>query len=245
MITTIPYPYKLNKRHPIARGLVGFWPLNEKNGSRAFDVTGNNNHGTLVNMALQGSTSNWTGSPFGGGLIFDGVNDSVEVNTSTTIEDTNDVSVHCWIKVNSAITGKTIISKYAAQPCEYELLIATNTYWFRIDNNSNVAKYATGTTTTTNTVGKWVNLVGTYNQAALTLKIYVNGVLEGTGTTDTRNRTRTDKLTFGKRAYVGAESYCNCSLAMIRIYNRTLSAEEIKMLYLNPDIDLLRKRIGK
>lgn len=30
MITTIPYPYKLNKRHPIARGLVGFGLLMRK-----------------------------------------------------------------------------------------------------------------------------------------------------------------------------------------------------------------------
>ena len=245
MITTIPYPYKLNKRHPIARGLMGFWPLNEKGGSKVFDVTGNKNEGTLVNMALQGATSGWTGSPFGSALIFDGVNDGVDVNSSVTMEDNNDVTVHCWVKVNSAITGKAVVSKYGGLPADWEIAISSNAYVFRIDNASNVPQYASSTTTTTNTIGKWLNVVGTYNQASLTLRIYINGVLEATTVVASRARSRTDKVTFGKRIYSGAEVYFEGSLAMIRIYNRTLSAEEIKMLYLNPDIDLVKKRIGK
>ncbi|MEK7113544.1 MAG: Ig-like domain-containing protein, partial [Patescibacteria group bacterium] len=59
-------------------GLVGYWSFNEGSGSTASDSSGNNNTGTLTN----GPT--WTAGKLGGGLLFDGVDDRVEVSDSGT-----------------------------------------------------------------------------------------------------------------------------------------------------------------
>ena len=46
-------PYRgiqLNRQHPLARGLVGCWLVNEGTGDKVFDYSGNGNNGILTNM---------------------------------------------------------------------------------------------------------------------------------------------------------------------------------------------------
>ncbi len=62
---------------PITRGLVGLWLFNEGAGSRVAD-TGKGNHGAITNVDL---TSAWSGSPQGGGLILDGIDDFIDLPT--------------------------------------------------------------------------------------------------------------------------------------------------------------------
>jgi len=38
---------RLNKSHPLARGLVGYWLLNEGSGNKVFDLSGNGKTGTI------------------------------------------------------------------------------------------------------------------------------------------------------------------------------------------------------
>ncbi|MFB0523909.1 MAG: hypothetical protein ACETVZ_00085, partial [Phycisphaerae bacterium] len=57
---------QLNKSHPFARGLIGYWIMNEGGGSKVFDLSGNDNTGTFV-----GNTA-WAAGKFGSCLSFDG-----------------------------------------------------------------------------------------------------------------------------------------------------------------------------
>jgi len=52
---------------------VGAWLLND-GGAQARDSSGNRNHGTLTNMD---PATDWVGTPYGGGLNFDGSNDRI------------------------------------------------------------------------------------------------------------------------------------------------------------------------
>jgi len=40
---------KPNLGHPLARGLVGYWLMNEGSGNKVFDLSGNGNTGTFTN----------------------------------------------------------------------------------------------------------------------------------------------------------------------------------------------------
>jgi len=65
--------------------LVGFWPFDNRSGSVAYDYSGNRNNGTLTNMNTTGNaTSGWQAVPACKAgrscLMFDGVNDYVEVS---------------------------------------------------------------------------------------------------------------------------------------------------------------------
>jgi hypothetical protein len=64
---------RLNPAHPLARGLVGCWLFNEGTGDRVYDVSGNENTGTLTNM----TESDWIGGRDGGVLDFDGSDDVI------------------------------------------------------------------------------------------------------------------------------------------------------------------------
>lgn len=63
--------------HPLAQGLVGWWPLNEGSGGITYDRTFNGNNGTLTNMD---PATDWVVSEKGTALDFDGVNDYVEAS---------------------------------------------------------------------------------------------------------------------------------------------------------------------
>jgi hypothetical protein len=39
---------QINKTHPLARGLVGCWVMNEQTGDKVFDLSGNDNTGTIT-----------------------------------------------------------------------------------------------------------------------------------------------------------------------------------------------------
>ena len=52
----------LKRTHPLARGLVGGWLMNENGGNRVNDLSGNNNFGTFGAGAAQPS---WSIGKFG------------------------------------------------------------------------------------------------------------------------------------------------------------------------------------
>jgi hypothetical protein len=87
-------------------GLVGYWPFDEGTGTIAYDKSGNNNNGTLLN----GPT--WTSGKVGGALSFDGVNDYVNVGTSTILKNiTSSITMSTWAMLTSQTIVGTFISK--------------------------------------------------------------------------------------------------------------------------------------
>ena len=60
-------------------GLVGSWHLSEGTGTLAADSSGENNNGTLVNSPT------WTTGKYGGGLSFDGSNQTVSIPHSSSL----------------------------------------------------------------------------------------------------------------------------------------------------------------
>jgi len=61
--------------HPLAQGLVAYWPMWEGSGDTVHDLSGNGNHGALTN----GPT--WVATEMGGALEFDGDDDFIELGS--------------------------------------------------------------------------------------------------------------------------------------------------------------------
>ena len=87
-LSTSPNPLTPGLRD---KGLVGYWSFDEGSGTTAYDYSGNNNHGTLIN----GPT--WTQGKVGGALSFDGVDDYVIAQPTTD----QTVTVLMWVKSSS------------------------------------------------------------------------------------------------------------------------------------------------
>lgn len=89
-----PFGVKLNSSHSLARGLVGCWLFNEGAGSKVFDLSGNNNIGTLTDM----ESDDWIGGKDGFGLNFDQINNHIKVPNSTSLDIINNqMSIHMLI----------------------------------------------------------------------------------------------------------------------------------------------------
>ena len=94
---------------PLTYGLVGYWPLQEGSGTSAFDLSHNNDTGTLVNSPTWSST----GGPFAGTgylkftrLTSTGVSQYVNIIPKGPLASmTNNFSIIAWINESSVNSG--------------------------------------------------------------------------------------------------------------------------------------------
>jgi len=71
----------------LARGLVGRWTFDEGRGSIVRDVSGRDNHGTVMGGAK------WAEGKIGGALEFDGMDDFVSIPNESDFDITGSVTV--------------------------------------------------------------------------------------------------------------------------------------------------------
>jgi len=69
----------------------GIWHFDEGNGSIAYDSSGNNNHGTVYG-------ANWTTGVNSTALIFDGLDDYVNLGNPYSLAINDDITVEAWMK---------------------------------------------------------------------------------------------------------------------------------------------------
>ena len=235
-----PLGARINANHPINKGLVGCWLLNEMAGSKAFDCSGYNNHGTLTNFGLSGTTSNWRPTPNGGGLYFDGSNDYVDCGSGNIFQWTDKISVCAWKRRNSITpsnSGEGIVAKFLNPTNEsfvlYDRKNVKNATHFEIgiggtyyDSSINITTYDTN----------WHFVVGVYD--GTTVMIYYDGIKQTATTSITGNiKSVSSPVTLG--TYQKSDDFFNGTISDVMIWNRALTNNEVQQLYTNPHIGLI------
>lgn len=207
-------------------GLVGYWPLNEGQGTTALDRSGNGNGG-----AWYGSTPHYTTGFIGAYAgSFNGSTTYVQMPNSPNlyflasssytwtawfnVSTFNPLSQSILRKENSGITGVQIVA---------------NAGYARMDfygGSPTSLQY-----NTTITPGVWYFVAITYNggSSANNVQIYLNGSLGTTGTeTGAPSDTTAD-------SFIISDNYVpdtfNGAIDDVRVYNRILSASEISAMY--------------
>src|SRR3990172_4042051 len=89
----------LQQAHPLARGLVAAWLFFERGGSIVYDLSGNNNYGTLTNFPA----TPWNTDIYGSTLAFDGSDDNLAISSNASINITK-FTIEALIKPDS-VTG--------------------------------------------------------------------------------------------------------------------------------------------
>jgi len=188
------------------------------------DLSGNNNHGLLGN----GTTADMPLFDFynKGALKLDGSTDYVSVENNTSLNPTT-VTVSLWLKRNNYQSGITNFIR--RNDFDSYALMATNntdTVWFRI-RNSVPAVVDAQTSMPLNT---WTNLVGTFDGS--NVRIYKDGVLANTAsnTSPISYSASNTTMIIGRDDAVSGR-YAPVSYGSILIYNRALSALEIRQNY--------------
>ena len=208
------------------QGLVGYWSFDEGSGTEANDASGNGNDGTLLNGPLWQLPS---ACKSGGCLKFDGSNDWVRVNNSSSLQVTGDLTISIWIKPTAVSAKQVLVHKSR----EFHLGFIETTAPFRLKWH-HASEAASGYVTNSINVSQWQHVVLVRDNASKQVRGYKNGVLEVTSSYTVNPTLSSNPVGIGSR-YSGGE-YFNGFIDEVRIYNRTLSEPEILELYnLTPD----------
>lgn len=214
----------------ITDGLVGWWPLN----SNANDFTEYKNHGTVNGATLVPA--------FDGkmGYSFDGTDDYVSLpNNIVTTQHMSDngISYSTWVKGNALgieqrIIGQQISSGYSDYSSGGLGISSSNHFKMIAYSSANPGAYQSAVSETTLNTNDWFHVVGTYNAVDKYLRVYVNGQQEGVPQIIGEFRLYSnDANRMGAKLHSSTPYHFNGIITDARVYNRTLSPEEVSILY--------------
>jgi peptidoglycan hydrolase-like protein with peptidoglycan-binding domain len=208
-------------------GLVAHYTFDEGSGATAGDSAGSNT-GTLVN----GPT--WVAGRIGGGIQFDGVDDSVTAGSPVVLSpSTGDFSISMWLKLSELPAfGDTLIDdSQTASSDDFKIYTSTS--------NRFAGQFRDGATTVSandavdalvSTVNKWKHYV--LLRSGTSVFFYRDGVLINSSSNAGLVDIDTDgsfNFTIGS-AVTGGSSSIPGTIDDVRVYNRALSATEITQL---------------
>ncbi|MCK5459678.1 LamG domain-containing protein, partial [Candidatus Parcubacteria bacterium] len=236
----------LGKNNQRSNGLVGHWNFEEGSGQTISDRSGNGNDGTLGANSSVGkddpvfAAGHDSNGPEGTGMDFDGVDDYVDCGAVTNLTNTP-TTISAWIKLNSNTTNQYI---FVQQNSANTGLNGVLLWQPGIDGTGRIGLTANISLATfpyrqsvNNTLltGTNYHVLATWDgsNTAANIHIYVNGV--EVSYADTSNGSGTATASTGK-SIIGGRTYDNLRqidglIDDVRIYNRALSADEIRMLY--------------
>ena len=194
------------------------------------DLSRNGITGTLTN----GPTFN---SANGGSIVFDGTDDYTACGNLSTL---NDMSISMWVKVlSNAGSYKAFAGAVGASNNDFDtgfnidMQNGARSAFDRCSIEGGFLRIGGGTNFMTTSVpfGDWANICFTIS--ATYIQFYLNGSAQF-GTTRLNNASSTigmSSLVIGARPFYLIDRCVNANIASTAIYNRALSAAEIRQNY--------------
>lgn len=208
------------------------YEFDDGSGTTARDSSANQNNGTLNNGPA------WTEGKIRGALTFDGIDDYVQVGTTTNIAPlemrTDSFTISAWIN-SDRVCGPTwsdptctILAtrniNSVSNSDGYYLGIGVSSIFFQIgDGTSNNGDFSFPYTNT----NSWHHIVAMRDTKAKEFRLYLDGELKGTDQDTLGDVTNTNIFGIGRSPY---GHYFKGKIDEVRIYKRTLSPKEISTL---------------
>ncbi len=229
--------YEASLHRYLGADIVGWWQFNEGEGSVAYDISGHNNHGTLIN------NPQWVdGVPGkeGSALEFNGNNDYIGIPHNNSLNSamgkTETFTISAWIYPTAWVNFGAI--NKAPGGCWGN---TTNGLWtsalgFRCvmgHGNPNLCNPSGGQIILTHDaeLNNWYHVVCTGDGNRLSM--YINGEKKGNRNISNITVERMDNqsdLIIGRRT-AGSSGSVSGFIDDVKIYSNGLSAEEINTLY--------------
>jgi len=214
--------------HDWSAGLVGYWSFDGQyttttSGAAAGtrDASGNGNWGAFNNGVKP------AGGISGQALSFDGMDDYVNCGSNASLDlRGKSFTFESWAKRSSLGSYDFIMTQ-----CQTETGNNCLMFGFMNTNNFMFDFYGNGITSpATYTDFNWHHWVGTYDTNTNEQKLYYDGELTATRTA-TSDFNGFAVLAIGRRMIGASPNYFDGSIDEVRIYNRALSANEVKQHY--------------
>ncbi|MFA6096302.1 MAG: LamG-like jellyroll fold domain-containing protein [Candidatus Paceibacterota bacterium] len=213
-------------------GIAGYWNFNESSGQVASDSSGNGNSGTLSGGM---TNANWVSGISGNALDLDGGDDEIIVSDSLSLSPSLPITMSAWVNPDSLSGNRGIIGKWNTswETMAYAMMILPNgaLRGFFADGTNLAGKDSVGGVIST---GSWYHIAAVV-RGLNDVSLYVNGQeVSGTyGGNATSTYDNTAPMRMGA-IVPGSGNNIDGKLDEVRIYNRTLSSQEILDLYNSP-----------
>jgi hypothetical protein len=209
----------------ITSNLLGHWKLIETSGTTATDSSSTANNGTYTNTpSLAGSTE--VTNIGAKTAVFSAASDEYVLLPNESFYDiTGTFTLSAWIRVTSFTEDWQAILAKGDGAWRLTRNGANNTLHFAW--GSPAAPKFVNSTTSVNT-GNWYHVAGVYNGS--TVKIYINGVEEGSVAASGAVTTNNYSVRIGHNAEF-ANRHWNGAIFDARVYNRALSPTDVTALY--------------
>ncbi len=206
-------------------GLVAYLPFN----GNADDESGNGNHGTVSGATL---TADRFGNP-NSAFAFDGTNDFIRISSTPDLQGgSHPISVAVWFKADITSGNRPLVNKFLnASVKDWGIRIFDNLLEYTSERaQEDFRCFQSQGTVDAN---QWHFAAFVANEPILTL--YWDGIKVGNCSNFVNHWAATNAdVEIGRTGYAGI--YYDGSIDDVRIYNRSLSSDEILQLYLENEL---------
>jgi len=213
------------------QGLVGYWTFDGKDtATNIKDVSGNGNHGLL--QPTNATSSMKVAGKIGQGLRFSTAdtgtsNTYINAGSGATLNLTSNLTMSAWVYPTKVpIDTRYILAKRSDVGNSYNMYISGGTMIVGLVDGAAATRYSTATLIK----NSWQHVVVTIDSAGTSFTVYKNGVASAPVSMTAYSSLPTQKLYIGSRNDL-AYYHFDGLLDDVRIYNRALSASEVKQLY--------------
>jgi len=209
--------------------LIGWWTLDEGMGVIVLDWSGHGNGGTLANGPQ------WVPGNDGDALVFDGRDDYVDLGTPSELYIPENYTYTAWFKVGENINGDSGAQYLLCIGSRSDLVFGIED-GVGIDGDLSLHYYdtapgfhAVGVGQTVWSSDEWHMVAGT-KDSTTGHKIYLDGELRNSDfNTNDDNYATSRMISIGAMGW-NSDEYFNGTIDDVRIYNRTLTQDEIKQV---------------
>jgi hypothetical protein len=212
----------------LASNPVSYYRLGEASGPTAFDSSGNAHNGTYLGGVTFGVPGAIVGDP-NTAVTFNGTNGHVD--TAQVLG--NDFSIETWVKTTATSLSGT--QAFQGNGLVWSDVGGVANDWILADLN-NRAAFFTGNpdTTISGTTplndGNWHYIVATRDKTAGIKRLYVDSVLQATGTTNNNTLNANNRIEIGGNTLDGR--YFNGSMDETAYYTSVLTQSQITTHFL-------------
>jgi hypothetical protein len=198
-------------------GLLGWWKLDEKEGTTAADSSGSGNDGTLV------GNPQWRpqGGKISGALEFSGKGDYVKIANESVFNITSQITVAAWVNITSVPQEWTGIVTKGDTTWRLSTDFANNVFHFGVARED----YLNGRTAVGS--GQWHHVACVYDGQKMS--IYVDGKLDVSRPRSGPIATNNFPVCIGENIELTGHCW-NGLIDDVRIYTYALSENEIAAL---------------